>query len=61
MDGTGCVDSCAPEISLLGPALKEFHVCDCQLLGGLGKVAERDFGSELRELIEGKLCLNDSL
>ncbi len=49
------MDSCAPDITLLGPALKEFYVCDCQFLGGLGKVAERDFGSELRELIEGKL------
>ncbi len=54
MGGTGCVDSCAPQISLLGHDPKEFYVCKCQLLSGRGKVVERDFGSELRDLIAGK-------
>ncbi len=57
MGGTGCVDSCAPEITILGSALKEFYVCECQLLGGLGKVVERDFGFELQELIARKKLL----
>ncbi|CAM9998293.1 unnamed protein product, partial [Choristocarpus tenellus] len=50
--GTGCVDSCAPRISLLGDNPKVFRVCKCTDLSGAGLGAPRDYTGELTSLIK---------